>query len=133
MTAQNTRQKICSIPIYMKIMFYLSSCDSCRRIIKELDLPGDVILQDIKKDPVSESQLAELLALSGSYEALFSKRARLYTQRKLRDKQLSESDYRNLLLEHYSFLKRPVLVLDKEIFIGNAAKTVSAAKEALAN
>lgn len=114
-------------------MFYLSSCDSCRRIIKELDLPGDVILQDIKKDPVSESQLAELLALSGSYEALFSKRARLYTQRKLRDKQLSESDYRNLLLEHYSFLKRPVLVLDKEIFIGNAAKTVSAAKEALAN
>jgi arsenate reductase len=115
----------------MKIMFYLSSCDSCRRIIKELSLPEEVILQDIKKEPLSSSQLDTLRRLSGSYEALFSRRARLYTQRKLRDKKLSETDYRDMLLEHYSFLKRPVLVLDEDIYIGNSAKTVAAAKEAL--
>ncbi|WP_445383776.1 arsenate reductase family protein [Robiginitalea sp. IMCC43444] len=115
----------------MKIMFYLSSCDSCRRIIKELSLPEEVNLQDIKKEPLNSSQLDTLRRLSGSYEALFSKRARLYTQRKLKDKKLSEADYRDLLLEHYSFLKRPVLVLDKDIYIGNSAKTVAAAQEAL--
>ena len=115
----------------MKIMFYLSSCDSCRRIIKELNLPEEVTLQDIKKEPLSSVQLEALHRLSGSYEALFSRRARLYNQRKLREKKLSETDFRDLLLEHYSFLKRPVLVLDKEIYIGNSAQTVAAAKEAL--
>lgn len=108
----------------MKKVYYLSTCDTCKRILKELDLPSGFVLQDIKTDPLKESDLDELVKLSGSYEALFSKRARLYKERSLKDKELSENDIKKLLLEHYTFLKRPVILWKDQIFIGNSKKTV---------
>ena len=115
----------------MKKFYYLSSCDTCKRILSELDLPEDFAKQDIKTEPVTEPDLAVLRELAGGYEALFSKRARLYKERDLKNKSLSEADFKNLILEHYTFLKRPVIVLGNRIFIGNSAKTIAAAKEAL--
>ncbi len=115
----------------MKKIYHLSTCDTSRRILKELNAPEGTVLQDIKATPLSPGQLEELKNRSGSYEALFSKRARLYKERNLKERSLDEGDFRKLLLEHYTFLKRPVVVVDEHIFIGNAAKTVAAAKEAL--
>lgn len=97
----------------------------------ELSLPGDVILQNIKTQPISKNELEELKQLAGSYESLFSKRAQLYKERNLKSKSLDETDYKNLILEHYTFLKRPVLVLENQIFIGNASKTIQEALKAL--
>ncbi|GGD51622.1 arsenate reductase family protein [Muriicola marianensis] len=111
--------------------FYLSTCDTCRRIVGELDLPEEIRLQDIKTEPLTREQLHELKDLAGSYEALFSKRARLYKERNLKEKALDESDFRDLLLEHYTFLKRPVLVVSGKIFVGNSRNTVAAAREYL--
>lgn len=113
----------------MKKFYYLSTCDTCKRIMAELNLSSDIELQDIKKEPISEVELKHLKSLAGSYEALFSRRAQLYKQRDLKNKDLNEDDFKNLLLEHYTFLKRPVLVLEEEIFIGNSRKTVEAAKK----
>ncbi len=90
-----------------------------------------VTLQDIKTTPMTPDQLTEMAQLAGSYEALFSKRARLYRQQGLHEKQLSEADYKTLILDHYTFLKRPVLVLENAIFVGNSKKTVDAARQAL--
>ncbi|WP_417363065.1 arsenate reductase family protein [Galbibacter sp.] len=112
----------------MKKIYYLSTCDTCRRIIDLLDFPSDIIFQDIKSEPISVSQLEKMQELAGSYEALFSKRARLYKERDLKSKTLSEEDYKNLILEHYTFLKRPVIINENRIFIGNSAKVVEAAK-----
>ena len=55
----------------------------------------------------------------------------LYKERNLKEKTLTEEDFRSLLLEHYTFLKRPVMVLGNEIFIGNTKNVVAAAKESL--
>lgn len=115
----------------MKKIYYLSTCDTCKRILKEIDAPSSFELQDIKKEPLTEEQLEELKKLSGSYEKLFSKRARLYKERDLKNKVLTKDDYKNLLLEHYTFLKRPVIVNGTEIFIGNAKSTVEAAKRSV--
>jgi len=115
----------------MKKVYYLSTCDTCKRIINELDLPKDVTLQDIKTEVITEDQLEAMKALSGSYESLFSKRARLYKELGLKDKALSEDDYKAYILEHYTFLKRPVLVYNNAIFIGNSKKVVASAKLAL--
>lgn len=115
----------------MKKIYYLSTCDTCKRILKELEAPESYALQDIKKNPLTEDELEELKKLSGSYEKLFSKRARLYKERNLKNKQLSEQDYKTLLLEHYTFLNRPVIVNGNEIFIGNSKKTIEAAKNSL--
>lgn len=115
----------------MKKIYYLSSCDTCKRILKELEPLDQIELQDIKTSPVTEAQLESLSELAGSYEALFSKRARMYKERNLKDKVLGENDFKKLILEHYTFLKRPVMVFEQEIFIGNSKKTVQAAKEKL--
>jgi arsenate reductase-like glutaredoxin family protein len=99
--------------------------------MNELNLPNDIRLQDIKTEPITSTQLEEMKTLAGSYEALFSKRARLYKELNLKEKNLSENDYKTYILEHYTFLKRPVLVYNDAIFIGNSKKTVEAAKSAI--
>jgi arsenate reductase len=91
-----------------------------------------VHLQDIKHEPITEKQVDEMVALAGSAEALFSKRARKYKELGLKDKTLNGGDIRALILEEYTFLKRPVLIHDGTIFIGNSPKVVAAASAALA-
>lgn len=115
----------------MKRFYYLSTCDTSKRIMAELDLPSDVEITDIKKNPITATELDQLHAISGSYEALFNKRSQLYKQRGLKDQTLSENDLRELILEHYTFLKRPVLLLENAVFAGNSKQTVAAAKAAL--
>lgn len=115
----------------MKKIYYLSTCDTCKRILKELSPEKEYVLQDIKKDAITEEQLGQMQAFAGSYEVLFSKRARLYKERDLKNQALTEEDYKSLILEHYTFLKRPVILVEDLIFIGNSAKTVAAAKAAM--
>jgi arsenate reductase-like glutaredoxin family protein len=115
----------------MKKIYYLSSCNTCTRIISELDLPNDFQLQDIKTEVITEDQIEEMRSLTDSYESLFSKRARLYKALDLKNKALSDNDYKNYILEHYTFLKRPVVLFNNQIFIGNSKKTVEAAKQAI--
>ena len=113
----------------MKKIYHLSSCNTCSRILSEINPDNDVILQDIKTAEITDAQLEEMYALAGSYESLFSKRAQLYRQRGLNEQALEENDYKQLILEHYTFLKRPVMIFDKEIFIGNSKKVVAVAVE----
>ncbi|MBZ0327897.1 MAG: hypothetical protein K8F54_09865 [Altibacter sp.] len=115
----------------MKKIYYLASCDTCKRIIKALDLPSEFEKQEIKEDELTVKQLDALAKMAGSYEALFSKRAKLYKERGLKDEVLTERDFKRLLLEHYTFLQRPVIVSGDKIFIGNSKKVVAAAKEAI--
>ena len=62
----------------MNKIYYLSTCDTCKRILKELEPLDGIDLQDIKTSPITEQQIDQLFDMAGSYEALFSKRARMY-------------------------------------------------------
>lgn len=109
----------------MKKVYYLSTCSTSRSIIKATGIgQKGFLFQDIKQERITPSQLDEMKALAGSYEALFSRRARKYQEMGLKNKKLSEDDYRNLLLREYSFLKRPVIIAGKKIFVGSGKKTV---------
>ena len=55
----------------------------------------------------------------------------MYNEHNLKDKVTKEADYKKLLLEHYTFLKRPVLINEQKIFIGNNKDVVAAAKQSL--
>lgn len=99
------------------------------RILQTLNLPQDYKLQDIKEDAITVEQLEEMHGLSGSYEALFSKRAKLYKEMDLKHQNLTERDFKHYILEHYTFLKRPVIISGEHIFIGNSKKTIEAAKQ----
>ncbi|MDO1502330.1 ArsC/Spx/MgsR family protein [Winogradskyella maritima] len=115
----------------MKKVYYLSTCDTCKRILNELDLPSNFSLQNIKTDAMTKAQIDEMAKLAGSYEALFSKRARLYKSLELKDKNLKEPDFKHYLLDHYTFLKRPVIINGDQIFVGNSKKTIAEAKTAI--
>jgi arsenate reductase len=115
----------------MKKVYYLSTCSTCNRILKELKPGNEFIFQDIKTQPITEKQIDEMAKMAGSFEALFSRIALKFRKWKLNEKKLSEKDYRKYILEEYTFLKRPVIIIDKQIFIGNAPKTVAAAKAAM--
>lgn len=88
-------------------------------------------MQEIKTEKITASQLDEMKKMAGSYEALFSRRAIKYKEMGLKDKPLTEKDYRKLILEEYTFLKRPVVIINEKIFIGSEKKNVEALKQAL--
>lgn len=117
----------------MRKVYYLSSCSTCKRILSTINTEDNNIdLQDIKTIPITAEQLAAMQVRSGSYESLFSRRAMKYRAMGLHEKELTEQDYRQLILEEYTFLKRPVFIIDDNIFIGNAKKTIAALQEKLA-
>lgn len=112
----------------MKKVYYLSTCNTSKRIIKELGLQAlGFEMQDIKSEPITPAQIDEMKNLAGSYEQLFSRVARKYKELNLKDRQLTENEYRDFILSEYTFLKRPVIIADNHIFVGNAKKTVLAA------
>ena len=116
----------------MKKIYHLSSCTTCQRILKETGAGAKgFTLQDIKTEKITPAQLDELKEKAGSYEALFSRRSLKYKEMGLKDKALTEADYRRLILEEYTFLKRPVTVAGKQIFIGSEKKAVEALKTAI--
>ncbi len=114
-----------------KKVYYLKTCSTCQRILKELDLPSDWELQNIKEEPMTEVQVEEMKNLAGSYEALFSKRSMKYKEWNLKEKNLSEEEMKNYILEEYTFLKRPVFIYVEQIFVSNAQKEIDRLKEAL--
>lgn len=113
----------------MRKVYHLGKCSTCQRILSELNWQGEQ--QEIRSEKISPEQLDELANLAGSYEALFSRRAIKYKSMGLKDKALSEQDYRQLILEEDTFLKRPVFIIDDVVFIGNTKKTVEAVRIAL--
>ena len=106
----------------MKKVYHLGKCSTCQRILEALDWDGDQ--QEIRTEKISETQLDEMAQLAGSYESLFSRRAIKYKTMKLKDRSLAESDYKKLLLEEDTFLKRPVFIIEDQIFIGNTKKVI---------
>ncbi len=82
--------------------------------------------QDIKTNNISEEQLEAMQQLSGSYESLFSRRAQKYKALGLKEKTLTEEDYKRYILEEYTFLKRPVVLINNQIFVGNSKKVTEA-------
>lgn len=119
-------------PAGMKKIYHLGNCTTCQAILETTGIEEKGFeMQDIKFDKISPSQLQEMRELAGSFEALFSRRAMKYKEWKLKDKKLEEPDFKNLILQEYTFLKRPVVIINNQIFIGSEKKTVAALKKAV--
>lgn len=116
----------------MRKMFQLATCSTCKRILGELSDDHGLEVINIKERAIAPEELDRMAELAGSYEALFSRRAMKYRSMGLAEQELTEEDYRRLILEEYTFLKRPVTVIGDRIFIGSAKKQVAALREATA-
>ena len=85
---------------------------------------SDWELRELKSAPITEEELAQMYTLTKSYDTLFSRRSTQIKARGIDVKSLEEKDFKALILDHYSFLKRPVFLTEKEIFVGNEKKTI---------
>ena len=47
-------------------IYYLASCDTCRKIIKSLLNSDKLEFHDIRQNPITEKELEEMHSLSGS-------------------------------------------------------------------
>ena len=113
----------------MKKAYYLQNCSTCNRILSDLKWNNEA--QEIRSEKITSDQLEQMSKLAGSYEALFSRRAIKYKSMGLKEKVLQEDDYKRLILEEDTFLKRPVFIIDDEIFIGNSKSVIDSLKQKL--
>jgi len=121
----------------MKKIYTIGICTTSQALFKETGLAKMINakngfeFQDIKFEKITPAQLEEMKKMAGTYEALFSRRAIKYKEWKLKDKKLTERDYRQHILNEYTFLKRPVIIMGDKIFAGSEKKTVEAIKREL--
>lgn len=116
----------------MKKIYYLQTCDTCKKIMKSISLEG-FEFQEIKNQPITLTQLEEMHELSKTYESLFSRRAKKYAAMGLKNEILDELDYKQLILSDYTFLKRPVIILGSQIFIGSDKKNLALLKNSFSS
>jgi arsenate reductase len=109
----------------MAKIYHLTTCNTCQKIIKQAEAEGITFeKQDIKTQPITPEQIDEMKNLAGSYEELFSRRSQKFRPMGLHERTLTEKDYRDLILQEYTFLKRPVVVNGDQIFVGNNPRVV---------
>ena len=113
----------------MKKAYYLQNCSTCNRILSDLKWNNEA--QEIRSEKITSDQLEQMSKLAGSYEALFSRRAIKYKSMGLKEKVLQEDDYKRLILEEDTFLKRPVFIIEDEIFIRNSKSVIDSLKQKL--
>ena len=116
---------------FVKALFYLSTCTTCKRIIDQWNLPDDVEKIDLKKTPITPIQLDYLRSLVSNYLELLNNRSLILRKRNIRANELNETQIRRLILEHYSLLRRPILIYDETIFVGNNPGIVTEATKFL--
>jgi arsenate reductase-like glutaredoxin family protein len=111
----------------MNKFYYLETCDTCRKILQFLNLKN-FELREIKSAPIEADELDTLAMKAGSYEAIFSKRARKFRELGLNELSLTENDFRKYLLLDYTFLKRPVMEIENRVLAGNSKSVIDEMK-----
>lgn len=113
-------------------IWFLESCDTCRRILKEIGQSiGGFNLREIKRLPILQEELDYLVHRTGSSIALLNTRARKLQSPDYKGLEITETLARNLILEDYTFLKRPVFLIEGKVYAGNSPTVISAVKTSL--
>ncbi len=73
--------------------------------MEEIEIPSSFIKQDIKVQGINKEELDELFNLTNSFEELFSRRAKLYQERNLKEENLLEEDYKRLIIGTLHFFE----------------------------
>ncbi len=108
------------------ITFYWSpDCSTCQKAKRFLERHSVAIsrVRDIKEEPLSRSEVEDISEMLGGAENLFSRRAVKYREMKLAERELSAGEMLDLMAEEYTFLKRPILVIDGKATAGFFEKT----------
>ncbi|MEL6390405.1 MAG: ArsC/Spx/MgsR family protein [Bacteroidota bacterium] len=113
----------------IKKVYHLSTCNTCKKIMAQVPGIEDFEQIDIKVSNITAADLDKIAAAHGGFEQVFSRRAMKFRSQGWHEKELTEQDYRRLILEEYTFLKRPVFLIGEDSYVGNTKKNVAALVE----
>lgn len=92
-------------------LYQLSHCITCQRTAAELTARRERFeARDIRKQPLSRTEVANLARMAGGADKLFSRRALAYRRRGLHERTLSPEEMIDLMFEDDTFIRRPVIV-----------------------
>ena len=103
----------------MKKIFYLSTCDKCKRMLSALKNTDDFTFIDLKNGPIDPDSLHQIHRFTKSYEVLFNKRAKKYKDPVIKSKMISDEAFKTGILTEYTFLKRPIMIDGDKVYIEN--------------
>jgi len=105
--------------------YWLPDCSTCQKAKRFLERHSVAItrFRDIKEEPLSRAEIENLAQMLGGAEELFSRRAVKYREMKLSERELTKQEMLDLMTEEYTFLKRPILVIDGKAIAGFFEKT----------
>lgn len=92
----------------------IKNCNTMKKAfnwLQEHDVPYE--FRDFKKDPLSPQELDELVHFVG-LDVLVNKRGMTWKRLGLADKDLSDDQIKEELLDHQTMIKRPVLIRDDD-------------------
>lgn len=96
----------------------IKNCNKIRDTKKWLEDQGvEYKFIDVKKEPLTREELKELEFKVG-LEVLVNKRGRKWRDLGLKDKNLSDEELFDVLLEHQTMIKRPVLINGESVMVG---------------
>jgi len=114
----------------MKRIYHLSTCDTCRKILSQINTEG-VELINLREQNISKEDLDLMKKYTKTYEALFNKRAQKLKEMPEEKKPVKDADFKKLILKEYTFLKRPAAIIDDQIIVGNDRSAVESLIKAL--
>jgi len=114
-----------------KTVYFLSTCDTCKRIMKEVGVNDEFKVIDLKENRLSEDEIAFFVNKVDSISDLINKRSVIYKEQGLKNKQLSDDEIESLLIQHYTLIKRPIFILGEDTFIGNSREVIEKVKSRL--
>jgi arsenate reductase len=104
----------------LSIIYHKSSCITCKKTISEIDrLKIDIQKRDFFKEPFSESELKNILKLSGLNPIdLLRKRDKMFKELNLDSAKYSENELVKLMVQHPGLIKRPIIIRQNKTQVG---------------
>ncbi len=98
-------------------VYWKPTCQTCRRVVKELDEKGVKIeLYDLTKTPPSR-EILKSLAVRYGINNLFRKRSKHYDPKRFKGK--SEEELFEIMIRNTDLIRRPILVIDEMVILGD--------------
>lgn len=96
----------------------IKNCNTVQKTLKWLENEGHTFtFRDVKKSPLHEDELLDIVNKL-SLETVINKKGTTWRKLEVTEKNLSDQELFELLLDNQSMIKRPVLLLGDAVMIG---------------
>ena len=94
-------------------LYGIKTCDTCRKALKALSAKGDVEFIDVRMSPLTEAEITSFFELFG--DALLNTRSTTWRGLSAQDREVPAVE---LLMQHPTLMKRPLIEMNGQYYLG---------------